>query len=119
MIKRGFRMRKATDFSKTYKFGKSYNATEFYIKSLKTNYSNSKFAVVVPKKITSKAVTRNTIRRRIYEIIRNSTNNISSGYTIIITVKADISNLDHKSLQEKIIDGFKKSGLLVNEKNTQ
>ena len=111
-------MRKATDFSKTYKFGKSHNAAEFYIKSLKTNYSSSKFAVVVPKKVAPRAVLRNKFRRRIYEIIRNNISNISSGYTIIITVKTDISKLNHSLLQNKIIDGFSKSRLLKDEKTT-
>lgn len=111
MISRGFRMRKATDFSKTYKFGKSYNESSFYIKSLKSNYPSSSFAVVVPKKVSSKAVERNKFRRQIYEIIRNNIANINSGYTIIITVKKDIYLIKYQELEKNILKGFKVLGL--------
>lgn len=112
MIKRGFRIRKTTDFSKTYKFGNSYNTTNFYIKSLKTNYNLTKFAVVVPKKAINKAVVRNRQRRRLYEIVRKNINNMQPGYIIIITVKSDLNPIKDTQLTKNLLDGFKKLGLL-------
>lgn len=108
MIAKDFRLKKATDFSKTYKYGKSYNHPELYIKSLKTGYKTSKFAVVIPKKVTKLAVKRNRARRRVYEILRTNQSNIISGYNIIITLKSDLSHLSPKQLTDILLQGLKK-----------
>ena len=108
MITQELRLKKATDFSKVYKFGKSYNHTELYIKSLKNGYNKSKFAVVIPKKITKSAVKRNRARRRVYEILRINQPNMTSGYNIIITLKSDLSSLTPKQLTDILLQGLKK-----------
>ncbi len=108
MITRTLRLKKATDFSKTYKFGKSYNHTELYIKSLKNGYQTSKFAVVIPKKVTKSAVKRNRARRRVYEILRINQPNMVGGYNIIITLKSDLANIIPKQLSTTVLQGLKK-----------
>lgn len=108
MLARGFRLSKATDFTRTYKYGKSYNHSNFYIKALVVQTPSSRFAVVVPKKISKRAVDRNRTRRRIYEIIRVNYAQIKPGYTIIITAKANIASLSPKQLEGAIIGGLKK-----------
>ncbi len=106
MIARGFRLRKATDFSKTYKFGKSYNHSSLYIKALPSKSPVSRFAVVVPKKVSKKAVERNRARRRIYEIIRLNLSRIDTGYTIIITAKSNLEDLNPKQLETILLTGL-------------
>ena len=113
MISRGFRLRKATDFSKTYKFGKSYNNPGFYIKTLSGQGGVSRFAVVVPKKVSKRAVDRNRARRRIYEIIRLNLPKISPGYTIIITVKSDLEATPPKSLESDLLQGLRKLQIIT------
>lgn len=108
MITKEYRLKKATDFSKTYKFGQNYNHQELYIKSLKTGYKISKFAVVIPKKVTKQAVKRNRARRRVYEIIRVNQPNISGGYNIIVTLKSDLTSLTPKDLTQILMQGFNK-----------
>lgn len=112
MLARGFRLSKATDFTRTYKYGKSYNHTDFYIKALAVQAPNSRFAVVAPKKISKRAVDRNRIRRRLYEIIRVNFGKIKPGYTIIVTAKTDISTLNPKQLESAIISGLKKLSVI-------
>lgn len=107
MITKELRLKKATDFSKTYKFGKSYNHPELYIKSLKNGYKISRFAVVIPKKVTKLAVKRNRARRRVYEILRTNQPNIVGGYNIIITLKSDLSSLTPKQLTDILLQGIK------------
>ncbi|MDQ5943686.1 MAG: Ribonuclease protein component [Patescibacteria group bacterium] len=111
MITKELRLKKATDFSKTYKFGQSYNHPELYIKSLKTGYKTSKFAVVIPKKVAKLAVKRNRARRRVYEIIRVNQPNIAGGYNIIITLKSDLSSLTPSKLTEVLLKGLQKLGI--------
>lgn len=108
MIASGFRLKKATDFSRTYKFGKSYNHPEFYIKALQVKSPVSRFSVVVPKKVSKSAVVRNRARRRVYEIIRINITKMSTGYTIIVTAKSNLESLNPKQLDSALISGFTK-----------
>ncbi len=119
MIARGFRLRKATDFSKTYKFGYSYNNSSLYIKALPSKSPVSRFAVVVPKKVSKKAVERNRSRRRIYEIIRLNLIRIHPGYTIIITVKTNLEYLSPQQLETILLDGFKSLKILGKSKESK
>ncbi len=111
MLSRGFRLRKATDFSRTYKLGKSYNNPALYIKAIESKASVTRIAVVVPKKVSKKAVDRNRDRRRIYEICRSEWDQIKPGYNIIITGKISLETLKPAELKNIIFQGFKYLGI--------
>lgn len=62
-----------------------------------------RFSVVVGKKVFKSAFKRNTVRRRIYEIIRLELPTIKAGQDVVITVfSPEIINLDHQSLVDLI-----------------
>jgi ribonuclease P protein component len=66
-------------------------------------------AVVVGKKVNKSAVQRNKIRRRIYEIVRQS-ENIENGKDYVFTVYSDkILDLPHNELVNQIDDLSKKA----------
>lgn len=113
MIARGFRLRKATDFTKTYRFGKSYNHPTLFIKALEIKLPSTRIAVVVPKKISKRAVVRNRARRRVYEICRLNLSKIRPGYTIIITAKSDFTSLSPSELTKIVIGGLKQLKIIV------
>ncbi|MBA3679162.1 ribonuclease P protein component [Candidatus Saccharibacteria bacterium] len=113
MIASGFRLRKATDFSRTYKYGTSYNHQSFYIKALQSKVSKTRLAVVVPKKVSKKAVVRNRARRRVYEICRLNWKQFQPGYTIIITAKTDLSEVPTQELETNIVRGLKNLKVIV------
>lgn len=70
-----------------------------------------RIAVVVSKKVSKSAVQRNRIRRRIYEIVRESTK-IDQPFDLIITVfDDDFATQPHAQLQKSITNLFKKSGV--------
>lgn len=115
MFQRSFRLRSSVDFSKTYKYGRSTNSTNFYIKALATKQPVSKLAVVISKKVAKKAVVRNKIRRRFTETIREQWQTIQPGYNIIITIKSDISSQNQADLQTEITTCLKRAHL-INEK---
>lgn len=107
MIARQYRIKKTTDFTKTYKFGKSHNQKDFYIKSLHSSAAVSRFAVVIPKKVEKSAVKRNKARRRVYEIIRANLEQTQPGYTIIITLKSNLSDITHSQLRSSLTVALK------------
>jgi len=72
---------------------------------------NYRLSVVVSKKIAKSAVQRNRIRRRVYEIVRQSAK-IDKPYDLIISVfDADFANLPASDLQKTIGSLFAKSGV--------
>lgn len=66
-------------------------------------------AVVVSKKVSKSAVTRNRIRRRVYESVRN-TQNINPGTDIIITIFSDqVKDMPAKKLNNIVKDLVEKT----------
>lgn len=70
-----------------YANGKIYRSQNFSIKAgLNQKRKSYRLAVVVSKKVSKLAVTRNKIRRRIYEAIRLIEHEIDQPYDIVVTV---------------------------------
>lgn len=68
-----------------------------------------RLSVVVSKKVSKSAVSRNRIRRRVYEIVRQEIK-IEKPYDLIITVfDADFAQYPAEKLNKNISDLFKKS----------
>jgi ribonuclease P protein component len=71
-----------------------------------------KFAVVVSKKVSKSAVTRNRIRRRIFEWIRLSLKDLDQAQLTMIFVHSEsIANLKHEELCSQLEYIFKKANL--------
>lgn len=69
-------------------------------------------AVVVSKKVHKSAVTRNRIRRRIYEIIRLHIPDQGSAYDLVWIIHSpDIATMSHDELTQNIVTQIKKAGL--------
>ena len=71
--------------------------------------SNSHFSVVVGKKYSKKAVTRNKLRRQIYEIIRKRVQPYIKGKNIICMYNGDKNPQESKILQK---DFFQLVGMI-------
>ena len=70
-----------------------------------------RLSVVVSKKVAKSAVQRNRIRRRVYEIVRQSAT-IDQPYDLIISIfDADFASLGHDQLQKNITNLLSKSGV--------
>lgn len=73
-----------------YKNGKSSRGSLFVVKYI-LNPRRKKYraAIIVSRKVNKSAVTRNRIRRRLYEIVRQLGTDINGPYDIVITVFHD------------------------------
>jgi ribonuclease P protein component len=87
-----------------YKNGQTHRSRLFNLKVIKnTRRKNSRFVVVVSKKVSKKAVVRNRIRRRIYEYIQNQTENLNDIYDIaIIVTSVDVAEMDFLELTSQL-----------------
>lgn len=73
----------------------------------------TRVAVVVSRKVDKRAVVRNRIRRRLYELMRLRIDQLPAGTSMVITVfSAGVANLPPKEL-EKALDTLLKQVLTV------
>jgi ribonuclease P protein component len=71
-------------------------STKYVLNSKRTQY---RLAVVVNKKVNKSAVVRNKIRRQIYEVVRQISDQIKNPCDIVITVYSDqILEISHDEL---------------------
>ncbi|OHA17146.1 MAG: ribonuclease P protein component [Candidatus Taylorbacteria bacterium RIFCSPLOWO2_02_FULL_43_11] len=70
------------------------------------------FAVVVPKKISSKAVSRNKIRRRIYHILHQKYGNTSgSSMAIVLILRKNVVSTPFSSVKSEVESLLSKNNL--------
>ncbi len=111
MLAKQYRLRFKKDFDAIFKSRHKFYSINFILRYIKNNEENSKFAFVISKKVSKKAVDRNLIKRRMSEIIRKNISNIKSGYNIIFFAKSGVLKLDYIKIQEELIFIIKRSKL--------
>ena len=111
-MQKRLRLQKKHDFNKVYKHGKvsaNHQFVIYYRPSLDTK--QFRFGISASKKIGN-AVTRNSIRRRVKEIIRNMENRIISNVDIICIVRKPALELIHLELQRSLIHVLSRARLI-------
>ncbi len=86
------------------------SALKFVANKKRTTY---RLAVVVSKKVHKSAVTRNRIRRRLYEVVRGHESEINGAYDIVITVYHEqIAKIPAGDLEDTVVDQMKRAGIV-------
>jgi ribonuclease P protein component len=88
-------------FNRFFSVGKRHHAASFQI--VYAPHPTFHASVVVPKKIEKSAVGRNTIRRRIYDILRHYTREQKAHGVFIVIVKQPILKKPYAVLKEEVI----------------
>jgi len=114
MLAKKFRFHRQNDVRRVYRNGSSARSSHLSLKYLKQpSSSDNRVAVVVSKKVDKKAVVRNRIRRRVYEIIRNRWAGTRQGYDLVFTVhNKSIATIDHLELEAEIKKLLEKAKLI-------
>lgn len=77
---------------------------------------DSRFAVVVSKKVLKSAVGRNRIRRRVYEIIRKEIPRIDGTFDVVVMIfHNSVKDMPHEELRQIIVDSFKEADFYCNK----
>jgi ribonuclease P protein component len=70
-------------------------------------------AVVVSRKVSKSAVTRNRIRRRVYEVVRLQSGQITQPYDFIFSAFSDeLATMDAAKLQQLVIAQLAKASVI-------
>jgi len=102
MLGRINRITSEQTFSLILKKGSSLSFSHFRLKWVFSKNPYPRFGIVVSNKISKKAVVRNTIKRRLREIVRPACKNQSLQIDGIIFVKPEIVNASFQMLSKEM-----------------
>lgn len=87
MLSRKHRLSKDQDFKRVYKKAPKIKGVFLSIRSFSNQKDLTRFGLVVPNKILSKAVKRNLIKRRLREVLREYLDKVKPGFDVIIKLE--------------------------------
>ena len=104
MLAQKFRFHGHGSLRYVYRNGKTERTRTITLRySLNPRRKQPRVAVIVAKKVLKRAVKRNRVRRRIYEIIREELPHIDRSYDIALTVfSAELLDTPHDELRYQV-----------------
>lgn len=113
MISTLFRFRGHNSLRYVYSHGDAVRSQLFTIKYTPNKHrKNSRFSVVVSKKVIKSAVARNRIRRRVYEYVRTNLDRMTDVHdVVIICTSADVRLLPYTQVSGQLDELCIKAGL--------
>lgn len=98
-----------------YKNGDTVRSRLFTIKYISNpRRKNSRFAVVISKKVHKSAVGRNRVRRRVYEIVRRELPQFAQTADMaIIVTNSEVLNIEHDELVLMLHELFKDAKIVA------
>lgn len=115
MLDRSHRFHGYNALTFTHRQGKVIRGSQLSLKySLNERRRTYRAAVVVSKKVSKSAVQRNRIRRRVFEVVRQHTDQISRPYDLIFVVyNAEVSTMPADELRRLIMAQLQKAGIIT------
>ena len=108
MLKKTYRIIYKRDFDKIFKNGRSSFNNIIGLKILKNKQEFSRFGFIVSKKISKKAVERNSIKRKIREVVKNNIQNIKPGFDCIFIAISGINDKKYQEIEKAVKKHLKK-----------
>lgn len=100
MFKKRHRLN-TSEFKEVFNFGKSIKTSLFLVKIKENNKKYSRFAVVVSKKISKRAIERNYIKRKFYHALKEVSSVFPKNDYVFI-LNSEIKDIQYKDLMNKI-----------------
>lgn len=94
------------------KKGKYIPSRELVLKFIPNNLQVSRFGIVVSTKVSKSAVQRNTLKRRIREILRLNLGMIAPGFDVAILTNQQALKLEYASLSALLMSLLKRGSLI-------
>lgn len=83
MVKKGHRLSRK-EFNEIFRAGRAFNFPHFVVKYKSSKLPYSRAGISCGLKVSKKAVQRNTLRRKLYEVVRSQQEFVPRGDYIII-----------------------------------
>ena len=112
MLAYKYRFHRRNSINYLYKNGRSARHGAMSLRYLENRQEQSRLAVVVSRKVDKRAVVRNRIRRRIYEIARKNWDKINQGHDILISVfESKVAEMSAAELEKQVVEILRKAQL--------
>jgi len=108
MLSKKNRLNKKRDFENVFRKGKSFKEDLLLLKITEGKTSQSRFGLIVSKKISKKATIRNKLKRRISELVGKEIKNLPKSMDIVIVTFPGIEKKDFLEIEKIIKKLFKK-----------
>ncbi len=109
MLNHPARLRKERDILRVYQKGHGAVNDQMGIKAIAGPQGETRVAIVVSKKVDKRAVVRNRNRRRVAGILHGQGETYLAGCDIVVTVRQDLSGLNHAELTTLVAGLLKRS----------
>jgi len=109
-------IKKNTEYKSVYNCNDSISDYNLVLFLKKNDLGYNRFGFTAAKKI-KKAVSRNIIRRRLKEIVRQNGPNFKEGYDIVIMARVNATQSDYRSLEKSFSKLMKRKNLLKGDSN--
>jgi len=114
MLKKINRLQRKKDFQKVFKGGNYFEQDFLTFKIIQNNLKNSRFGFVVPKSVFKKANKRNSLKRKLREIIRVKIKEqeIVDGIDGVLIIKREPKEINFNDLKRAIEKLFLKACII-------
>jgi ribonuclease P protein component len=106
------RIKKKKEFEAVFKEGEAFHSGLFTVILSKSETEEKKFGFIVSKKVSSKAVSRNRVKRISREQVRLMLPRIRKGVNIIIIAKKEALKQDSKKIKAELESLFIKKEII-------
>jgi ribonuclease P protein component len=111
-MEKEYRLAKREDFNKIYRYGKSAANHQFVLYYYpQTELGHFRLGISTSKKVGN-AVVRNSVRRKLKEIVRLNAERFPSGFDYIVIVRKPAVGMEYAELEKSLFHVFRKAGLL-------
>ncbi|MDD3072701.1 MAG: ribonuclease P protein component [Candidatus Pacebacteria bacterium] len=111
MLSKGNRLKKKEDFKLVFNKGKKIKGIFLYLKAVQNGLGESRFGIIISKKVDKKATVRNLIKRRTRAVIKENLPKIKTNIDCIVFFISLPENFI--SLKKDIEECFEKLKLYV------
>lgn len=113
MLPKKHRIKKG-DFQELITSGRSFYSPHLTLRALKVpkNVDFNQFGVVVSKKVSNKASTRNFLKRRLKYALVKVSPTLKKGFTMAIWFKKDLSTVKYIEFEAEVITLLKQANLI-------
>jgi ribonuclease P protein component len=108
MLVKNNKISKKNDFDYIFKNGKSAKSVFFILKFIQNSLKANRFAFMVSKKVSPKAVIRNKVRRRLSESVKEFKKETEKGMDVIFVALPAIKEKSFAEIKEETAKLLKK-----------
>lgn len=112
MLPKENRLKKTRDFDAIFKKGQFFGTKFINFKYINNNLPHTRVGFVVGTKVSKLATRRNTLKRRMREVVRLNMDKIKAGFDISIIAKPGATDLGYEEIERNILFALRKMGLL-------